>query len=120
MSARPKTAFDRYFAARMKDPRFAAEYRAGRAEIDTIDELIGALDRARATGGLTKAELARRIGARPEMIRRLLTAPEGNPTLATVLAVASALGYHLELVPNSGGRRAAPRRQAARAVRTCD
>jgi DNA-binding phage protein len=120
MPPRPKTAFDRYFDEQMKDPAFAAEYRAGRAEIDAIDKLIRALDAARLISGLSKAELARKIGAQPEMVRRLLTAPRGNPTMDTVLKVATALGFHLELVPNrggAGGRRAAPRRHAARHVR---
>ena len=115
-----KTAVDKYFARRMKDPRFAAAYRAARAEIDATDELIRALDAARAVGGFTKAELARRLGVRPETIRRLFTAPGGNPTMVTVLKVAMALGHHLELVPNvakGAGRRAAPERHAARRLR---
>jgi DNA-binding phage protein len=120
MPSRPKTAFDRYFDEQTKDPAFAAEYRAARAEIDAIDKLIRALDAARLISGLSKAELARKIGAQPEMVRRLLTATTGNPTMVTVLKVASALGYHLELVPNRGGggaRRTAPRQHAARQVR---
>jgi len=120
MPSRPKNGFDRYFEQRLKDPTFAAEYRAARAEIDAIDKLIRALDAARLIGGLSKAELARKIGAQPEMVRRLLTATKGNPTMETVLKVASALGCHLELVRNgdgSGARRTAPRRHAARQVR---
>ncbi len=120
MPPRPRTAFDRYLDEQMQVPAFAAEYRAARAEINAIDKLIRALDAARVIGGLSKAELARKIGARPEMVRRLLTA-KGNPTMDTVLKVAAALGYHLELVPNrgvGGGRRAAPRRHAARIALT--
>ncbi len=119
MPAKPKTGFDRYFAERMKDPTFASQYRAARAEIDATDELVRALDAAREVEGITKAELARRIDAKPEMIRRLLTATGANPTMATVLKVAGALGYHLELVPNAGrpaARRSAPRHEAARQV----
>ena len=121
MPTRPRTTFDRYFDERMQDPKFAAQYRAARAEIDAVDGLIRALDAARLLRGLSKADLARRIGARPEMIRRLLTATRGNPTMETVLKVASAVGYHVELVPNRGGggdRRAVQRRHAARQVRT--
>ncbi len=43
---------------------------------------------------------------------------DGNPTMATVLKVAAALGYHLELVADpdtTAGRRIAPRTQADRA-----
>ncbi len=111
MAARRKTGFDRYVDTRMKDSRFAAEYRNARAEIDATDALIRALEQAREASGLSKAELARRIDVKPAMVRRLLTAPRGNPTVATVLKVTSALGYHLELAPGSSRRR---RREAPR------
>ena len=117
MARRTKTGFDQYFYERMKDPTFAAEYTKARAEIDAIDGLIRALDRARELSGLTKAELARRIDAKPEIVRRLLTDAGGNPTMSTVLKIASALGCHLELVPNSG-RRVVQRSAAARSRRT--
>jgi DNA-binding phage protein len=116
MARSTKTGFDRYFDKRMKDPTFAAEYTQARAEIDAIDGLIRALDQARQLSGLTKADLARRIHSKPEIVRRLLTDAGGNPTMSTVLKVASALGYHLELVPNSS-RRAVHRSAAARARR---
>jgi DNA-binding phage protein len=119
MTTPKKTGFDRYFAKRIADPKFAAEYVAARAEIDATDKLIRALDAAREAGGLTKAALARRIDLQPEAIRRLFTAPDSNPTMETVFKLASALGYHLELVPD--GRRAGERRtrsrHAARVVR---
>lgn len=116
MAQRSKTGFDRYFDERTKDPTFAAEYTQARAEIDAIDTLIRALDRARQQSGLTKADVARRIRAKPEIVRRLLTDAGGNPTMSTVIQVASALGCHLELVPNAG-RRVVQRSAAARASR---
>jgi DNA-binding phage protein len=97
---RKKTAFDRYFDSRMKDPAFASAYVHARAVIDTTDALIRALDKARLLVGVSKAELARQIEARPEIVRRLFTAADPNPTLTTVLKLAEALGFHLELVPN--------------------
>lgn len=119
MATQKKTGFDRYFAKRMTDPKFAAEYASARAEIDATDKLIRALDAVREAGGLTKAQLARRIEAKPESIRRLFTAPDSNPTMETVFKVASALGYHLELVANGkrSGERRAGSRHAARVVR---
>jgi DNA-binding phage protein len=116
MARRPKTAFDRYFERRMRDPAFAAEYRQARAEIDATDTLIRALEQARERTGMTKAGLARRINSKPEIVRRLLTMADGNPTMGTVLKVATALGYHLELVPNprTTGRRTVARTEAAR------
>lgn len=97
---RRKTAFDRYFDKRMKDPEFATAYTQARAVIDSTDALIRTLDQARLLIGVSKADLARQIEARPEIVRRLFTTKDSNPTLATVLKLAEALGFHLELVPN--------------------
>jgi DNA-binding phage protein len=97
---RKKTAFDKYFDHRMKDRAFASGYGEARAIIDSTDTLIRALDKARLLVGVSKADLARQIEARPEIVRRLFTADNANPTLATVLKLADALGFHLEFVPN--------------------
>jgi DNA-binding phage protein len=100
-----KTAFDRYFDRRMEDPEFVSAYTDARAVIDSTDALIRALDEARLLAGVSKADLARQVEARPEVVRRLFTADESNPTLATVLKLADALGFHLELVPNRPKKR---------------
>ena len=86
----------------MQAPRFASAYKAERARIDSTDALVRALDEARAFGALTKADVARQVAARPEIVRRLFSAKRANPTLATVLKLASALGFHLELVRDRG------------------
>ncbi len=98
--SKKKAAFDRYLAKRMREPAFASAYRTERARIDSTDALVRALDQCRALGGLTKAELARQIAARPEIVRRLFSTRRANPTLSTVLKLATALGFHLELVRN--------------------
>jgi DNA-binding phage protein len=103
MMHRKKTAFDRYFENRMKDPAFASAYKKARAIIDSTDTLIRALDKARLLAGVSKAELASRIEARPEIVRRLFTTKDSNPTLATVLKLVEALGFRLELVPSRKG-----------------
>ncbi len=77
MARKAKTGFDGYFDGRMKEPAFAAEYAGSRAEIDAIDALIRALDHAREHSGLTEAELARRISAKPEMVL-LLALTDGS------------------------------------------
>ena len=97
---RKKTAFDKYFDRRMKDPTFASAYREARAIIHSTDVLIRALDKARLLVGVSKADLARQIEARPEVVRRLFTTDDANPTFATVLKLADALGFRLELVPH--------------------
>jgi DNA-binding phage protein len=92
-----RTGAERYFDQRMKDPAYAAAYRRARTQVDAIDELIRALDERRVAMDLSKAELARRAGLRPEAVRRLLSAGAHNPTLSTVAALATALDVHLVL-----------------------
>ena len=108
-----KTGFDRFLDKKMGSPVFRQDYEAARAEIDATDALSRALDGARSRGSLSKAELARRVNVKPEIVRRLLTDEGGNPTVGTVLKITNALGYHLELVPNAG-RRATRQPEAAR------
>jgi DNA-binding phage protein len=108
--AAKKTGFDKFFDAQMRDPEFARGYRKARREIDAVDRIVRALDEARIDLGMTKAQLAHAISAKPEIVRRLLTAKSPNPTLATVVKVAAALGYSVQLVaakPRTSRRRAA-------------
>jgi ribosome-binding protein aMBF1 (putative translation factor) len=73
-----KTGFDRFFDEQMKDRKFAGAYGEARAEIDATDKLVRALDQARVLSGISKAELARKIGAKPEILRRLFTIEGAN------------------------------------------
>jgi DNA-binding phage protein len=98
--SRPRTGFDKYVNRRMKDPTFAAHYENAAAEIDATDKLVQALDSVRIANGMSKAEMARRISAKPEIVRRLFTSRSANPTMSTVIAVTKALGFQLTLVPN--------------------
>ncbi len=114
------TGFDRFFKKQMGNPAFRAEYERARAEIDATDQLVRDLDAAREQAGMGKSELARKIAARPEVVRRLFTAENPNPTIDTIVKVATALGYHLELVQNlppRRGRKAVSRPRAARRAR---
>jgi len=106
MATRKKTGFDKFFDGQVRDPTFAKGYAKARAEVDAVDRLVRALDAARVEFGMTKAELARLISAKPEIVRRLFTSKGANPTLATVVKVASALGYTLELATASRRHRA--------------
>jgi ribosome-binding protein aMBF1 (putative translation factor) len=98
MARRPKTGFDKFFDEQMASPSFAKAYGEGRAQIDAVDQLVRCLDQARLELGMSKAELARAISAKPEIVRRLFTTESPNPTLGTVVRLANALGYTLELV----------------------
>jgi DNA-binding phage protein len=106
----------KFLDEKLRDSGFREEYEVARAEIVATDALIRALEGARAARGISKAELARRITVKPEIVRRLLTDAGGNPTVSTVLKVATALDYHLELVQNRG-RRAARVPEATRQAR---
>jgi DNA-binding phage protein len=98
MATRSKTGFDRFLDDQLKSPSFAEAYADSRSEIDAVDRIVRALDAARVAGKLTKADLARAIAAKPEVVRRLFTQSNPNPTLGTVVHLAQALGYSLELV----------------------
>jgi len=104
MANKKRTAFDKYFDERIKDNEFAREYATASAEINTIDRLIVALDEAREAKKLSKSDLARRIGAKPEIIRRMFTVESPNPTFSTILNLANALDLDLRLVPKKNQR----------------
>lgn len=116
MARRSPTGFDRYFAQRMQDPAFAAEYEVARRDIDTVDEFVRTLDAAREQAGLTKTALAKLAKMKPEVVRRLFTAEGPNPTLDTVVKLAGALDLTLGLHPRQG-RRVQRKPVAARNVR---
>jgi DNA-binding phage protein len=102
----PRTGAERYLAHRLTDREYRTACEDAKERIDQIDSVIRALDDRRADLRLTKAELARRAGVKPEAIRRLFSTERPNPTLATLVALADALG--LELRPEPRGFRAAP------------
>ena len=106
--AQKKTSFDEFVDEQMQDASFVRGFTKARRTIDAIDGIVRALDMARIDVGMTKTELARRISAKPELVRRLLTAKSPNPTLETVVRIAHALGLSLRLVPEkpSKGRAA--------------
>jgi transcriptional regulator with XRE-family HTH domain len=83
----------------MEDPAFAREYTIESVRIATIDAIINSLDDARISAGLSKAALARAIGAEPATVRRLFSASGANPTLGTLAEVAAALGLRIAVEP---------------------
>lgn len=89
----------------LEKPEFARELAVESVRIATIDALVNQLDTAREAAGLTKAALARAIGADPAVIRRLLSARSVNPTLGTLAEVAAALGLRVRLEPMTDDER---------------
>ena len=106
MARRPRTSFDTYLAGQMRDPAFARAYESARSEIDSVDALVRALDARREQVGLTKSHLAKLVGMKPEVVRRLFTSSEPNPTLDTVIRLVVALDCTLGLEPRRLGRMA--------------
>ena len=99
MTGKADSAFWDDLAQDLQDPEFLRDYVVESMRIATIDRLVNALDEAREAAGLTKAELARAIGAEPASIRRLFASGNSNPTLGTLAEVASALGMQVTLTP---------------------
>ncbi|HEX6393444.1 MAG TPA: helix-turn-helix transcriptional regulator [Acidimicrobiales bacterium] len=108
-----KTGAQRYFDARAKrSPEYSRALDEARHRIAATDGLIRALEQRRLELGLSKAELARRAGMRPEVVRRLLSSASANPTLSTFIALASALSIELvvaDYAPVTEGPSAASR-----------
>jgi transcriptional regulator with XRE-family HTH domain len=106
---RSPTGAERYIAERLEEPGVADAYKVARHRIDDVDRLVHTIEDRRTELGLSKAELARRIGVRPEAIRRLLSGNHANPTLSTVVSLASALDLAIVAVPvGTGGSSALP------------
>jgi DNA-binding phage protein len=83
----------------VRDPEFAREYIIESVRIATIDSIINSLDEARISAGLSKATLAKAIGAEPATVRRLFSSSGANPTLGTLAEVAAALGMRIAIEP---------------------
>ncbi len=94
-----RTGAETYLRRRLEDPEYAAAYKAARSRIAQIDDLLRAIDARRAELGISKAELGRRAGLKPEAVRRLLTSVNPNPTLSTLIAIADSLDLAVAMVP---------------------
>jgi DNA-binding phage protein len=113
-----RTGAEKYLAGRMKSASYADAYRRARARIAFVDELMQSLDDERRARSLSKAELARRAGLKPEAVRRLFSQSPVNPTLSTLCALADALDVEVRVVrPRRPPRRGAPKKAAKKVAR---
>lgn len=112
--------FDELRARYLKTPEDADRYERTVQTVVRIRQFLMAIDEERARVGMSKAELARRIGQDPSVVRRVLSNGSSNPTLRTILDMLSALNMDVELkpaqpppAPNPGGTERRSRRNSA-------
>ncbi len=75
-------------------PEVRREYDRLAEEFEFLDEIL----KARATTGLTQADVAARIGTTQSAVARLeSTAGKHSPSIATLQRYASAIGYRLQV-----------------------
>jgi len=90
--ARASRLFKEYHEEQMRDPEFAAAYRALEPEFQVAREVI----RLRLQRGLSQEELAQRVGTGQPNISRLERATI-NPSLCFLCRIASALDAEVEI-----------------------
>ncbi len=81
----------------VKSPELREQYERTKRAIASTRQVLMEIDDERQRTGLSKAELARRIGMTPSVVRRLFSSKSSNPTLGTVISMAGALGMEIEL-----------------------
>lgn len=102
----PPSEFERRKAAVLATPEGRAAWEATGREIDQVVALLRRIDEQRIAIGLSKAELARRVGRDASAVRRVFTAGGVNPELSFVAQLADAVGLRLVAVaaePSPGG-----------------
>jgi ribosome-binding protein aMBF1 (putative translation factor) len=92
-------------AGALADPATRERYDQTRRAFTVTRTILQAIEDERERTGLTKADLAQRVGLQPSAVRRLLTAGTSNPTLRTVTELLDAVGLELTLRrrPNGEG-----------------
>jgi DNA-binding phage protein len=90
---------DRLHTEWMKDPEYREAYDRAARQTAQIDAVINTLDALRIELGMSKAELARRVGRNASSVRRLFTAGGAHPELSFIAALADALGAEVRIVP---------------------
>lgn len=89
----------------LADPVMGERYERTRRSVLATRRLLQLIDAERERAGLTKAELAERVGATPSAVRRLLTSEGSNPTLRTLLGLFDALDLEFSVGPKKRARK---------------
>ena len=97
-------AWEQFRAELLEDPEAREEYERTRRSVTELRRILQTVESERQQAGLSKADLARRVGVEPAAIRRLLTSETSNPTFRTMLGIFDALGLQLTLTPTKRAR----------------
>lgn len=102
-----KSSFWSDHERKLNDPEYARAFAAESVRIATIDSIMNMITEQIEAEGMTKATLARAIGANPSVVRRLLATGtvNPNPTLGTLAEIAGALGMKVTLEPMTASER---------------
>jgi ribosome-binding protein aMBF1 (putative translation factor) len=84
-------------AKTLSDPAARERYERKFESVVAVRRMLQMIDAERERAGLSKAALARKIGASPATVRRLFTSPTSNPTLKTVVDLFKALDLEIEV-----------------------
>jgi len=90
---------DRLHAEWMQEAEYRDAYERAARQTAQVDSVINTLDALRADLGMSKAELARRVGRNASSVRRLFTASGAHPELSLIVELADALDAELHVVP---------------------
>src|ERR1700733_16260463 len=91
--------YERFRAQNMEDPEFRAAYERAARQIAQVDGVLQALDALRIDLGMSKAELARRVGRNASSVRRLFSSSGARPELLLIVSLADALDAEVRIVP---------------------
>ena len=100
--------YERFRSQNLEDAEFRAGYDRAAREIAQIDAVIQTLDALRVDLGMSKAELARRVGRNASSVRRLFTAGGARPELSLIVSLADALDAEVRIIPRKRKTRRVP------------
>lgn len=95
--AKSARSFEEFREELLSDPVAKEQYDRTRRTLTAFHYILKTIDLERERAGLSKAELARRVGVNPASIRRLFTSNGSNPTLDTILDLIDVLGLEVSL-----------------------
>jgi DNA-binding phage protein len=108
--------WEKFRAELLADPENREVYDRTLSETVTLRKILQQIESARASEGISKAELAQRAGMNPASIRRLLTSETANPTIKTMLGVFDALGLEVTLTYKKRRRARRPGQRSPRSA----